>query len=609
MQAIILAAGVSSPMGDLIKDVNKCMLEINGVSLIDRILIQLSNFDLSRVVLVVGYKAQKLEKFIGDRYKDKFEVQYVYNPQYETTNNIFSLSLAKQQLQEDDTILIESHMIYEDGIIDLLINDENPNATLIAKYQTWMDGVMVRINEDNQIVNFIPENAFNYKDTEDYYKTANIYKFSKEFSINTYVPFLEAYCRSVGNNEYYEQVLRVVTLLKEPQLKAIDIEERKWYEVSEIQDIEIAETLFSQGEDKLYKYISRFGGLWRFPIALDYFYLVNPYYPTQRLREELAANFNTLLTEYPSGMKINSLLAAQYFNIKKEYVLPGNGAAEVIKALMELVPGKMGALHPTFEEYSNRKDPKDLEIFVAHNNEFHYSVHDLIDFFGNHPVKSIVLVNPDNPSGNFIALDDICLFANWCQQKDILLIVDESFVDFSEGYENNTLLRNNILESYKNLVVIKSISKSYGVPGLRLGVLASGNVDLINKLKKYISIWNINSFAEFYMQIYPKYRNEYRKSCEKFQTERKWLFNELKKISYLRVIPSQANYFLAEVKTPLTSHDLVMKALDFNVIMKDCGTKKGFEGLNYVRITVRNRKDNKKFLSVLQSIEESINKK
>ena len=331
---------------------------------------------------------------------------------------------------------------------------------------------------------------------------------------------------------------------------------------------------------------------------------MNPYYPTQRLREELAANFNVLLTEYPSGMKINALLAAEYFNIKIDYVLPSNGAAEVIKALMEMLTGKTGVLHPTFEEYSNRKKPEDLEVFVAQNKDFHYTAQDLMDFFEKHPISNLVLVNPDNPSGNFIPLNDILLLANWCKHKGIRLIIDESFVDFSEDYENNTLLRNDILEAYTNLIVIKSISKSYGVPGLRLGIMASGDVELIGKMKKYISIWNINSFAEFYMQIYPKYRREYKKSCEKFQVERKTFFEELSQISYLRVIPSQANYFLAEVLPPYTSHELVMKALhDYDIILKDCSTKKAFEGLNYIRITVRNRQDNLRLMEALREMD------
>lgn len=603
MQAIILAAGMGRSMGDMTKHQNKCMIEINNVSLIDRMLTQLCNIDLNRVVIIVGYHASKLKSFIGDRYKGKLDIEYVSNPQYETTNNVYSLSLAKNYLQQDDTLLLESHIILQDGIINQIAESCHPNVALVAKYQTWMDGTMVRIDDDNNIVNFIPENAFNYSDTSKYYKTANVYKFSKEFASKVYVPFLNAYCTAIGNNEYYEQVLRVVTFLKEPQLKAIEIDGKKWYEIIEIQDVEIAEALFAEDEERLHKYVSRFGGYWRFPGVLDYFYLVNPYYPTKRLREELAANFNTLLTEYPSGMKINSLLAAQYFNVKQEYILPGNGAAEVIKALMEMLPGKMGALHPSFEEYSNRKNKEDLEIFVANNKDFTYTAQDLIDYYSDHHINNLVLVNPDNPSGNYIPLNDLCLLANWCGQNDIILVVDESFVDFSEDYEQNTLLRNEILESYNNLIVIKSISKSYGVPGLRLGVLASGNKDIIEKMKKYVSIWNINSFAEFYMQIYPKYRNEYKKSCEKFQIERKWFFNELGKIPFLRVIPSQANYFLVEVLPPYTSKSLVIKALkDYDIVIKDCGTKKAFCGLNYVRITIRNRVDNTRLLNALNEM-------
>ena len=97
----------------------------------------------------------------------------------------------------------------------------------------------------------------------------------------------------------------------------------------------------------------------------------------------------------------------------------------------------------------------------------------------------------------------------WGKTQQIQLIVDESFVDFSDDFEHNTLLRNETLADNPQLVVMKSISKSYGVPGLRLGILASSDVALIKWIKKDISIWNINSFAEFYMQIFGKYESDY----------------------------------------------------------------------------------------------------
>lgn len=601
MQAIILAAGMGRRLGELTKNNTKCMVEVNGITLIDRMLNQLSGLPLNRVVIVVGYEGKKLVDYIGDRYDDKMKIEYVENPIYDKTNNIYSLALAKDKLQEDDTLLIESDLIFDDGLFDLILADPYPNLALVAKYQTWMDGTMVKIDDDNNIVNFIPKKAFDYDDVDSYFKTVNIYKFSKEFSTNKYVPFLEAYTKALGNNEYYEQVLRVITFLDHSDLKALPISNERWYEIDDIQDRDIAEALFAEGEERLSKYMKRYGGYWRFPGMLDYCYLVNPYYPSSRMMNELRANFNTLLTQYPSGMYVNSLIAGKCFGVRQEYIVPGNGAAELIKSLMEKLPGKLGVTYPTFEEYPNRREKDMLEIYNPDNNDFHYTVDDLMSYYSAHPVDSILLINPDNPSGNFIPKSDVLTLAEWCSQRSVKLVVDESFVDFSIGYTDNTLLSNDLLDKYPNLIVVKSISKSFGVPGLRLGVLASSDINLIDAIKKDVSIWNLNSFAEFYMQIFSKYESDYHKACHKFAIERERFWKELNTISYLRAIPSQANYFLCEVLPPFTSHDLTVKLLnESNILIKDCSTKKAFGGRSYIRIAIRNREDNEMLIEVLK---------
>lgn len=603
MQAIILAAGMGRRLGELTKNNTKCMVEVNGVTLIDRMLAQLSKLSLSRVVVVVGYEGKKLIDYIGTRYDAQMNIEYVENPIYDKTNNIYSLALAKEYLKGDDTLLIESDLIVDDGLYNLILNDPYPNLALVAKYQTWMDGTMVKIDDENNIVNFIPKKAFDYGDVDSYYKTVNIYKFSKDFSTKKYIPFLDAYTKALGNNEYYEQVLRVITFLDHSDLKALPISDERWYEIDDIQDRDIAEALFAEGEERLNKYMKRFGGYWRFPGLLDYCYLVNPYYPSSRLMNEIRANFNALLTQYPSGMYVNSLIAGKCFGVRQEYIVPGNGAAELIKSLMELLPGKVGVTYPTFEEYPNRREKEMLEIFAPDNEDFHYTVDDLIGYYSTHPVNSILLINPDNPSGNFIPKSDVLALADWCEQRSVKLIVDESFVDFSTGYKNNTLLSNQILDCHSNLIVVKSISKSYGVPGLRLGILASSDTSLIDTIKKDVSIWNLNSFAEFYMQIFSKYESDYHKACHKFADERERFWKELNSISYLRVIPSQANYFLCEVLPPFTSHDLTVKLLnDSNILIKDCSTKKAFAGKSYIRIAIRNREDNKRLIQKLKEL-------
>lgn len=605
MQAIILAAGMGKRLGELTRENTKCMVPVNGIRLIDRMLGQLSQLQLKRVVIVIGYEGQKLRDYIGHRYDDVLHIEYVNNPVYDKTNNIYSLALAKEQLQEDDTLLIESDLIFDNEMFPLILDDPRPNLALVAKYQTWMDGTMVRIDEDNNIVNFVPKQAFKYDEVDFYYKTVNIYKFSREFSQQKYVPFLEAYSKALGNNEYYEQVLRVITFLNKSELKALPISHEKWYEIDDIQDLDIAEALFAEGEERWKKYMKRYGGYWRFPGMLDYCYLVNPYYPSDRMKDEMRANFDTLLTEYPSGMYVNSLLAGKCFGIKQEYVVPGNGAAELIKSLMEGTEGKIGVTCPTFEEYPNRRTKDSVVTFYPQNNDFSYGTKELIQFFSDKDIQTLLLINPDNPSGNFIPLPDLCELAAWCEKHHIRLIVDESFVDFSEHYEEHTLLHNHLLESYPHLVVMKSISKSYGVPGLRLGILASADTALIQKIKQDVAIWNINSFAEFYMQIFSKYATDYHRACEKFQEERRRFYQELQTIPFLRVIPSQANYFLCEVMPPYNSHDLSVRMLnEQNILIKDCSGKKGFNGRSYVRIAIRNSEDNDRLMAGLQQLHD-----
>ena len=237
MQAIILAAGMGKRLGELTSNNTKCMVEVNGIRLIDRLLGQLSNLSLERVIIVVGYEADKLIAHIGDRYSDRLKIEYIRNDIYNKTNNIYSLALTKHMLVEDDTLLIESDLIFEDKLFSLILDNPYPNLALVAKYQTWMDGTMVRIDDDCNIVNFVPKKAFKYSDVDFYYKTVNIYKFSKEFLRSKYIPFLDAYCSALGNNEYYEQVLRVICMLENSELKALPIDNERWYEIDDIQDL------------------------------------------------------------------------------------------------------------------------------------------------------------------------------------------------------------------------------------------------------------------------------------------------------------------------------------------------------------------------------------
>ncbi len=604
MQAIILAAGMGRRLGDYTKDNTKCMVSVNGVRLIDRLLGQLAKQQLNRVIIVVGYKGKELRDYIGNRYDGQLNIEFAENPVYDKTNNIYSLAIVKDKLQEDDTLLIESDLIFSERLIPMIVNNPYPNLALVAKYETWMDGTMVRLDEEQNIVNFISKDAFDYNDVDSYYKTVNIYKLSKQFSLQKYVPFLDAYTKAVGNNEYYENVLRIISLLNNHDMKALPIEQEKWYEIDDKQDLDIAEALFADEKDVLRKYYGRYGGFWRFPQMLDFCYLVNPYFPSRRMKDELRANFDTLLTEYPSGMKVNTLIASKCFGVSEPYIVPGNGAAELIKVLMEESQGKIGFTRPTFEEYPNRYDKHQQVTFVPQNEDYRYTADDLMAFFGDKGIRQLMVINPDNPSGNFIPKNDVLRLAKWCEDKGIRLVIDESFVDFSEDYAHNSLLSDETLEAYPHMAVMKSISKSYGVPGLRLGILCSADKDMIAHIKKEVSIWNLNSFAEFFMQIYNKHEKDYQRACDKFVKERADFERQLRQIPFFRVMPSQANYFLCEVLPPYSASEIVIYMLkQHNILTRDCSKKPGLDpNKQYMRIAVRNHEDNTRLVEGLRAI-------
>ena len=589
-------------LGEYTHDNTKCMLEVNGIKLIDRALECLHDIKVSRVVLVVGYKGDNVKEYVGDDYKG-IPVLYVDNPIYDRTNNIYSLYLAKEYLLEEDTILLESDLIYEPLVLKKLLQDDFPNIALVDKYESWMDGTVVTIDEENRITRFIDKSRFRFEEIKDYYKTVNIYKFSREFSSKYYVPFLAAYSIALGNNEYYEQVLRVILHLPDAPLKALPLNGEVWYEIDDVQDLDIASGMFASNEDEHYSAISsRYGGYWRYPQMLDFCYLVNPYFPPQRMIDEIKASFEILMREYPSGMRVNSLLASKNFGVRQEFILVGNGAAELIKAFMENWTGRLGVILPTFEEYPNRKDHDCLVHFVPQTEGFKYTSADVKHFFADKDVDTLLLINPDNPSGNYIPFGELLDLIHWTKERGVQFIVDESFVDFAKVEGQFSLLNNDILSANPHLVVVKSISKSYGVPGFRLGILASGNTSVIAKLKKQVAIWNINSFGEFYMQIYEKYHKDYDNACALFREERDAFYRELRTIPYLKVYPSQANYFLCKVTERFSSHELAIKLLKYNILIKDCGAKIAFEKGNYIRLAVRNRKDNQYLIEVLNSL-------
>ena len=601
MQALMLAAGMGKRLGKYTENATKCMVPVNGKTLIEYAIESLIEAKIKRLTLVVGYKKEVLKDFLKDKYKE-IEINYIDNDVYDTTNNIYSLYLAKDVLAQDDTILLESDLLFDKNIIKEIIEDKNPNLAVVSPFETWMDGTCALIDDQNVIKGILGKSEFNWDKTNHYYKTVNIYKFSKEFATTVYMPFLKAYQTAYGKNEYYETVLKVISFLGNSTFKAHSVDGSRWYEIDDPADLAIAETRFSAGKQHLNNMARAFGGYWRFPSMLDYCYLVNPFFPPKSLVEEMKANFESLLGSYPSGDKQQSLLAGKIFGINSEYVAVGNGAAELIAGYADFINGKVVVPYPTFNEYPERFG-NDRTIWLKTDNNFSYTLDDVLDCVEKNDAKSVLLINPENPSGHFFTESEVFILLDKLKEKNVNLIFDESFIDFAEKEIRYTLIKDEILEKYPNLTVIKSISKSYGVPGIRLGVLASSNKDFVYKITRHTSIWNINSYGENFLQIFDKYKKFYSIGCDKIAEERNRFTNLLKKLTWLKVYPSQANYVLCKILDKISSEDLAIKLLDeYNIFIKDLSSKKGFENGQYIRLAVRNTEDNDKLIAALKEI-------
>ena len=607
MKALMLAAGMGKRLGKYTAGNTKCMLKIGDKTLIERACEALYHAGIEDFTIVVGYKGDNLKKFLSECNNEivkKMNINFIDNNIYDKTNNIYSLYLAKDELLKDDTILLESDLIYDYEIIKKVVDSKEKNVVAVAKYDHWMDGTVIKIGDcDNTISEFIEKKDFNFDEINDYYKTVNIYKFSKEFSSKEFVPFLNAYIKAYGENEYYELVLKIIAHLSRSQLKALDVSDLKWYEIDDARDYDITNCLFSVGEEKLKNFQKRYGGYWRFKGLLDYCYLVNPYYPPKAMLDKVNYMSKDLITQYPSGQNVICTNASVMFeNVSEEYLCVGNGAAELINSLGRSISGKMAVTSTVFNEYVRCFQNCTFDKIDLKKTDYRYDLNTLSLAIENN--DTICIVNPDNPTGAFINKNDMISLLDKAKKLNKIIIFDESFIDFCNPNCKYSLMSDEILQKYDNLVVVKSISKSYGIPGFRLGVLATSNREIMGLIKKNISIWNINSFAEYYLQISNLYKKEYDKACEKIAEERERFINDLSHIPGLEVYESESNFIMCKLKN-YDSTKLAINLLEDNIFIKDLKTKDSFLGEDYIRLAIRTKEEK---IIITNKIKKILNK-
>ncbi len=589
MQILILAAGMGNRLRPLTDEVPKVMVKIGGKEMIKHQLDLVTKLpDVSEIIIVVGYKKELIKSLIGKRYH-QIKIKYVENNNYKTTNNVYSVHLALKHIKEN-TLLLEGDVIFKPCLLKRIVRDKN--TVFVEKFKPYMDGGVVEIDENSKIKRLISkqeqQEGFKY---DECYKTVNIYHFTYNFISKYYKPALSLYIKAYGKKDYYELVIGSLVYMKVCSLYAEVLEENMlWFEIDDLIDLSYAEHLFLRKDFEFIKH--KYGGYWNYNFV-DFCYLYNVYFPSPKLAAEITANATELINSYPSGQQYNKLLLSSFFHhrINLSHLFVGNGASEIITILNHQLIDSVTIPVPTFDEYLTISDKKLINQFVlSEKTGFQINVEALIK--SARKTNYLVLVNPNNPTGQCLTVDEVAKVLNSLKKlKGIIL--DESFIDFSD--EQSAL---GLVDKYKNLIYLKSISKSYGVPGIRLGFVYTKNKLALAVLNRYLPIWNINSFAEKFMEKFGKFQDDYLRSLQLVKKDRLEFTSKLEDIG-LKVFPSQANFLLCQLPAKSISN-LALTAKLFakdNIYIKDLNNKMGSR---YLRLTVRKPADNEKLINALE---------
>jgi histidinol-phosphate/aromatic aminotransferase/cobyric acid decarboxylase-like protein len=213
----------------------------------------------------------------------------------------------------------------------------------------------------------------------------------------------------------------------------------------------------------------------------------------------------------------------------------------------------------------------------------------------------VVLTNPANPTGATLPVTELQRLLEGLERGGIRLVLDESFTDFVDGSNNHTLAQEETLLRHPGLVIVKSVSKAHGIPGLRLGVIVSGDALLVKNVTGRLPIWNVNALAEAFLQRVGRYEQAFQDACKAVVEERQWLHLQIEsRVPSLRPLPSGGNFLLCEVRGGRSAREIAECLLaEDSILSKECSGKRGLEGAEYLRFAVRARPENQLLVDAL----------
>ncbi len=599
-KAIILAAGTGSRLGPFTEHSPKCLAPINGVPILINMLTHLSDVGVEETVIVVGYLKEKIHDKVGNSFNG-MRISYIESDRYATTNNIYSLWLAREHLNED-IVLLESDIFFERSLLDHLFANDNRNVAAVARHQSWMCGTVVSIDKEGNIQALLETRyqgpQFDYSRV---FKTINVYLFRRDFLRAQFVPRLETLINAGDVNQYYEVILHATAYNQRHSMMALLCDDIKWFEIDYENDRLSAEYLFASPDERYDVVTREHGSYWQYDFT-DHTYLYNLYFPPEAAFSHMRNHVYDLIENYPAGQGALASLVGQVINQPAQRIVVGNGAAELIKIISRYVCSRLIIPEPSFNEYANAAPEGKVTGFALKPPLFELDVDEFAAEALRCQADVAVVVSPNNPTSLLVPKTDLLRLAGQLAGQNCLLIVDESFIDFAEDRDQSTLEQE--VADHKNLAIIKSMSKAYGICGLRLGYLLTANQELATAVRNEVPIWNINGFAEAFLRLLPRYSRDFVDSCQKAKIDRDDLYRRLASIPGMTAYKPQANFVFCRLPDESMSGPELTRQLftEHNIYVKHCAGKPLPEPDRYLRIASRTKPENRTLVEALRSL-------
>ena len=353
--------------------------------------------------------------------------------------------------------------------------------------------------------------------------------------------------------------------------------------------------------EERYEYISsQHGGYWRHDF-IDHNYLYNLYFPPEDFFSHARKHIKQLVLNYPIAQKDLACLVGTLINQLPERIAVGNGAAELIK-IIAAMGRKIIVPVPSFNEYVNAAPVDSVVQFDLPQPSFQLDVDEFAAAAIRSKAQLAVVVSPNNPTSLLVPKDELLRLIKKLAPYNCMLIVDESFIDFTRNGDGETL--ENEIKNHQNLTIFKSMSKAYGICGIRIGYMLTANAEFLAKVRQGLHIWNINGFAEEFLRLAPQYKQQFRESCAQVMADRDLFYQQLGSIPEMTVYPPDANYIFCRLPNYSMSGPEVTKKLfiDHNIYIKHCEGKTMPESDRYLRISSRTQPENQRLVEALANI-------